>query len=194
MISECNKEHKPTYNSICCFYQLLMVNEYASNQLMEARYSNLLLKTLNHHFKNKSLYLEDLKLDMLKIFLEIISKYSAQYYFNLKLEYSKLLIKIALSICLNSNYKNQADIIERKTGILINLSALYYVEKTYDKAVYFLKTALPFAYSDLDKAIIHNNIARIYMKIKDFKNCLSNLKFSFGFYKDEIEKVFIALF
>jgi hypothetical protein len=189
MISECNKDHKPDYNQICCLHQLLILNEHASNQLMETRYSNILLKTLNHHFKKKTLYFENVKLELLKLFLEVVSKYSAQYYFGCKLDYAKMLIKIALSVCLNTIYKNHAEVIERKTAILLNLSSIYDLEKSYKKAIYFLNIALPYAYSEIDKAIIYNNLARIYLKIKDFNNCLNNLKNGFKMYKDDIESV-----
>jgi tetratricopeptide (TPR) repeat protein len=189
MMSNCNKEHKPCYNNICCLYQLLLVNEYASNQLMDGRYSNIFLKTLNHHYKNNSLYLDDIKLDIIKLFLEVVSKYSAQYYFNLKLDYSKLLIKIGLTTCMHSSYKNHPEVIERRNAILINLSAVYIAEKNYTKAIKYLGKVLPFASCDLDRAVIHNNLARIYKIINDYSKCLRNLEHGYELYKEEMKNV-----
>jgi hypothetical protein len=193
MISNCNKEHKPSYNNICCLYQLLLVNEYASNQLMDMRYSNIFLKTLNHHYKLNSLYLDDSKLDLIKLFLEVVSKYCAQYYFNLKLDYSKLLVKIGLTICMHSSYKNHSDVVERRNAILINLSAVYIAEKNYDKAIKYLSKVLPFANTDLDKAVIHNNMAKIYRINNENSKCMRNLECSYELYKEEMRNVYFGL-
>jgi tetratricopeptide (TPR) repeat protein len=192
MISECNKEHRPGYNNICCLFQLLIVNEYASNQLMEARYSYIFLKTLNHHFKHKSFYIDNIKLDILKLFLEVVSKYSSQYYFNLKLNYSKMLIKIALSICVSCSYKNHPDIVERRNCILMNLSAVYVLDKNYKKAIKYLLKALPYVVSDIDRAVVYNNLARIYMLTGDEMNCLKYLEDGFKLYRDDMKNVNIG--
>jgi hypothetical protein len=190
MISECNKDHRPGYNNICCLYQLIMVNEYASNQLMESRYSYIFLKTLNHHFKHKSFYLDDIKLGHLKLFLEVVSKYSGYYYFNTKLNYAKMLIKIALTICTTCSYKNHPDILERRNCILINLSSVYVSQKDYNKAIKYLAKSLPYAHCDIDKAVIYNNLAKIFKLANDDKSCHKNLEQAYLLYKDEMKKVY----
>jgi hypothetical protein len=85
MINDCDKTPSlPSYTKSCCMKHLLMLNEHAESQLLLQKYSTFLLKTLNHYYKLNQIYFDGFKLDVMKMFLEIISKYSAKYYFNCK--------------------------------------------------------------------------------------------------------------
>jgi hypothetical protein len=123
--NECNRNHLPSYETTCCLKQLLIMNEWAENQMMISKYSNLFFKTLNHFFKRDKLDYENMKLDLLKLFLQVITKF-VTFYFNLeKWEYSKILIKIGLKACEINAFCQHPDIILRKIAILSNLSCIY---------------------------------------------------------------------
>jgi hypothetical protein len=81
MINDCGKDHFPDYNKCCCFKFLVIMSEHAENQLMTQKYSYLLLNTLNHNLKPNTIKFNTMKLELIQVFLEIIGKYSSQFYF-----------------------------------------------------------------------------------------------------------------
>lgn len=125
MLSECNNEHIQNITKACCFYHLLIMSENASYQLLDGKYASLLLKTLNRYNKDNLLSFETTKLDIFRIFLEVISKYSSYYHFHNKNDYSKFLIKLALKGTAETPYKDHSDVITRKISILNNLACIY---------------------------------------------------------------------
>lgn len=81
MLNECGNHFTPNYSKVCCLKHLVNLNEHAESHLLLQKYAGLLLRTLNHHYKLNSLPFEQTKLDVLKIFLEVVSKYSSKFYF-----------------------------------------------------------------------------------------------------------------
>lgn len=79
--NDCKKNHLyENYEESCCVKHLVMMSDFAENQMMIQKYAKLLMKTLNHNFKLNLINYENMKFDILKLFLEVLSKYIAFFY------------------------------------------------------------------------------------------------------------------
>ena len=189
MLNECDKED--CLSSTCCLYHLLILNEQYTNQMMENKYAIIFLKKLNHHYKKKSINIEFIKIEIFIKLLDTITKYISFFFFNSKYEYAKLLVKICLTLINSSNKKENNEVIKRKVATLTNLSAIYEKEKSYIKAEKYLRLALNYSDDDIDKAIIYNNLSKIFSVQKEFQNALKNMKHSYDQIREEIDNVYI---
>jgi hypothetical protein len=185
MLNECEKEH----SNGCCLFNLLIMSEQYSNQMIENKYATILLRTLNHHYNNKTLNLEDMRLELLLYFLDVINKYSSHYFFNNRLNYAKLLLRIALGALEVSRYKDNIEVMQRKIALFINISAILEKEHNYKKAEKYLRIALNCCSYHLDKAIIFNNLSKLLCCQKDYQNGITNMKYSYEYFKDDVDNV-----
>ena len=78
--NECEKFHRPDYERSCCMKQLLLMSDHAENQMMNKTYANLLFNTLNRLYKNNNIGYNSMKLDLLKMLLEVITKFTAYFF------------------------------------------------------------------------------------------------------------------
>jgi len=81
MKTDCGNIHKPDYSKACCIKFLIEMNELSDNCTLYHKFSKLLLLTLNHSDKNNNLNFENLKLDMLNSFLNVLTKNMSHFYF-----------------------------------------------------------------------------------------------------------------
>ena len=95
MKNECGKYHYPSFSKTCCLRHLLEMSHYAQKLTLTKKYSKLLLTTLNHVYKEKAFNFAEMKLDLLLLLLDVISKFMGHFYMVQKYEYSKLLGIIA---------------------------------------------------------------------------------------------------
>ncbi len=122
---DCKQTYHPNYEEACCLKHLIITSEYSEIQMMDARYSKLFFKTLNHNFKLNEIKYEKIGFDLLKLFLEVLSKYISFFFQANKTEYAKILIKIALNACTISDYSEHHEILIRKMAITNNLVCIY---------------------------------------------------------------------
>ena len=81
MLNECEKNHEVNYTFSCCYKHLILMFNHSETHLMQQKFSNFFLKTLNHDFKVNQLEIHLVKFENLKIILDIISKVNSQFYF-----------------------------------------------------------------------------------------------------------------
>ena len=96
MKNECGKLHIPNYSVSCCLRHLLEMAKYAEMQTQIKKYSKLLLITLNHSYRENSLNIQSMKLDLVLLLLDVLSNYISHFFLINKFEYSKLLCIIAI--------------------------------------------------------------------------------------------------
>ena len=84
MKNECGQIHSPNYLTTCCIRHLLEMSKYAEMQTQTKKYSKLLLTTLNHAYKENTIAFKSMKLDLIKLLLEVLSKYIS-HFFNLSI-------------------------------------------------------------------------------------------------------------
>lgn len=89
MKNDCGKMHKPDYNSACCFKFLIEMHDHAESQTLIHKYAKLFLTTINHYYKTNKLSFEYIKLDMMKLLLEILTKVISHFFF-LSIFYSNI--------------------------------------------------------------------------------------------------------
>lgn len=133
MLNDCNTSNPPSYDQVCCLKHLIMLSNYLANQTLGANYASNLFKALNKAFKNNSIQFKTLSLSLFNAFLEMVGKYAAHFYFTStfslildKIEYAKLLIKLALQGCGQVSFKDHQSVTLRKIAIFCNLSSLYH--------------------------------------------------------------------
>jgi len=81
MKTDCGNTHKPDYSKACCIKFLIEMSDLSQNSTLYHKYSKLLLLTLNHADKNNSLNFENMKLDILNSFLDVLTRNMAHFYF-----------------------------------------------------------------------------------------------------------------
>ena len=82
MKTHCGNIHKINYKEICCFTNLVEMNEIAENQMKNEKYSSILFKTIQKIQGNDNVQFEKFPFNLLKKFLEVLSKYINYFYFS----------------------------------------------------------------------------------------------------------------
>ena len=184
MKNECGKLHIPNYSVSCCLRHLLEMSKYAEMQTQIKKYSKLLLITLNHSYRENSLNFQSMKLDLVLLLLDVLSKYISHFFLINKFEYSKLLCIIAIKTIRETVYKTNPEIILRENAINNNIACLYESKGKYTKAYKYISYNKKYiaTSSHIDNAILFNNLIRIALKanktndineyIEQMKNCL----------------------
>ena len=186
MKNECGKYHYPSFSKTCCLRHLLEMSHYAQKLTLTKKYSKLLLTTLNHVYKEKAFNFAEMKLDLLLLLLDVISKFMGHFYMVQKYEYSKLLGIIATKALKETDYKQHPEIIIRECAINNNISCLYEAKEKYSQAYKYIcynKKYIEYN-NDFDNAVFYNNLIRICLKNKNvnevklyvdnFRKCLDN--------------------
>ena len=78
----CGSYHKVNYKEICCFTNLIEMNEYAENQLKVESYSKILYKIIEKVHEKDDVLFEKFPLNIMKSLIEILSKYINFFYFS----------------------------------------------------------------------------------------------------------------
>ena len=184
MKNECGKLHIPNYSVSCCLRHLLEMAKYAEMQTQIKKYSKLLLITLNHSYRENSLNIQSMKLDLVLLLLDVLSNYISHFFLINKFEYSKLLCIIAIKAIRETVYKTNPEIILRENAINNNIACLYESKGKYNKAYKYISYNKKYigTSSHIDNAILFNNLIRIALKanktndineyIEQMKNCL----------------------
>jgi tetratricopeptide (TPR) repeat protein len=94
-----------------------------------------------------------------------------------------------LTGCTASPHKDNPEITYRKIAILNNLSCLYENERDFHKALKYNKLALDLATSNLDKAVMYNNNAKIYLQLGQMDHASLSIKLAYESFKDEADNV-----
>jgi hypothetical protein len=81
MLNECEKSHEINYTFSCCYKSLILMFNHSETHLLQSKFSNLFLKTLNHHFKLNQLEILNIKFETLKHVLDICTKVNSHFYF-----------------------------------------------------------------------------------------------------------------
>jgi hypothetical protein len=81
MLNDCEKNHEINYSHLCCYKHLILMYNHSETHLLQQKFANLFLKTLNHFFKLNQLEAQQIKFENLKIVLDIISKVNSHFYF-----------------------------------------------------------------------------------------------------------------
>ena len=181
MKNECGQIHSPNYLTTCCIRHLLEMSKYAEMQTQTKKYSKLLLTTLNHAYKENTIAFKSMKLDLIKLLLEVLSKYISHFFINKRYDYSKLLALIATKAIKETAFKDNPEIIIRECAINNNISCIYESKEKYNKAYKYISINKKYidSTSNLDKIILYNNIIRIAFKgnkINEIKGYINNLK------------------
>jgi hypothetical protein len=124
--NECERHHLVNYDKTCCIKHLLMMSELAENQMMNIKYSNLLIKSLSTMLKNNAIDYETMKLDLIKLLLEVSSKFISYFFMENKFNYAKSLVKICMNACNRNALRDHPEIIIRKNAIVNNLACIYH--------------------------------------------------------------------
>ena len=186
MKNECGKYHYPSFSKTCCLRHLLEMSHLAQKLTLTKKYSKLLLTTLNHVYKEKAFNFSEMKLDLLLLLLDVISKFMGHFYMVQKYEYSKILGIIATKALKETDYKQHPEIIIRECAINNNISCLYEAKEKYSQAYKYIcynKKYIEYN-NDFDNAVFYNNLIRICLKnnnvnevklyVDSFKKCLDN--------------------
>jgi hypothetical protein len=80
MLFECDNYQNINYQRCCCLKHLVLLNEIAENQMMQQRYSILLLRTVNTLYKQGIMPNNTINIDWIKSFLDLITKYSSLFF------------------------------------------------------------------------------------------------------------------
>lgn len=189
--------HTPNYSSSCCLTQLILMFNKTENNSLFIKYGLLLLKTLNKFLKNDSSILlsENITLDQLCIFTEILTKYSSIFYYRCKFESSKLLIKFGIDSINQSKYKTELKVVERKNALANNIACIYEKEGNYNKASLFFEKLINLNTSsnkpncfNLDKALTYNNLGIIEMKKCRIAEGINYFNLAYEEVKDKIKQ------
>lgn len=124
--NECERHHEIDYEKTCCIKHLLMMSECAENQMMILTYSNFLIKSLSTLLKNEAIDYENMKLDLIKLLLEVSSKFICYFFMQNKFIFAKSLIKICLNACNRNAFRDHPEITIRKIAIVNNLACIYH--------------------------------------------------------------------
>jgi hypothetical protein len=125
MQNECNQRHIPNFETSCCYKHLILMRDHADKSLLYSKYAKLVLLTLNRAYKENALSFETVKLEMIKVILEIICKAISHFYYLKKLDYVKVLTRIGIKACEDTPFKDHPDIHVRLASLLNNLSCAY---------------------------------------------------------------------
>jgi tetratricopeptide (TPR) repeat protein len=104
-------------------------------------------------------------------------------------DYSKVLIKIGLQICNETIFKEHPEITLRRNYLLNNLACLYEKIKEYYKALKYFKLCINLSVTNLDYAVVYNNMSRIYLYLDEYGAAYQNSKLCFDYFKLEMDKV-----
>jgi len=134
---------------------------------------------------------------MLKLFLEILSKYIGFFYLSDKSEYAKILVKIAINACTLNDYSEHHEILIRKMAIINNLGCLYekyiifilFREKKWDQAIKYFKIGLKYSVNNFDKAMFYNNVSKVFYKSGLLEASFNSMNQLYQYIKEESEKL-----
>ena len=168
MKNECGKIHYPNFSKTCCLRHLLSMAQFAQNQTLTKKYSNLLLTTLNHAYKENAFNFGDMQLDLLILLLDVLSQFMGHFYMVQKYNYTKFLGLLAIKALKETDYKQHPEIMIRECAINNNIACLYETKENYKQAYKYICNNKKYIdnNNDFDNAIFYNNLIRICIKNK----------------------------